>query len=73
MDSEKNSVFYLKRSQETKESVKVLNSCLYQHNIVDKQLQDILFNYVSLADYNKHLSNLRKLYKQAGIRQARAI
>ncbi len=73
MNSDSKSMFYLKRASKTrydanKENIRILNSCLYQHNQVDKQLQDILFHYEILSEYNKSLKKIRQFYRQTSLR-----
>ncbi len=67
MDSKKQSMFYL--SLNAKAARNILNNCRYLQQKIDKDLQDILFNYDSLSGYNRALKRLRKLLGKASIPQ----
>ena len=67
MDSKKQSMFYLSLNAQAARNI--LNNCRYLQQKIDKDLQDILFNYDSLSGYNRALKRLRKLLGKESIPQ----
>ena len=63
MQVNKNSMFYV--TEHLAEQQKIINYCFYVQRSIDKDIQDILFSYEGLAEYNKALKKLRGFYKRS--------
>ena len=65
MQVNKNSMFYV--TEQLAEQQNIINYCFYVQRSIDKNIQDILFSYEGLAEYNKALKKLRGFYKRSNV------
>ena len=58
-------MFYV--TEQLTEQQNIINYCFYVQRSIDKNIQDILFSYEGLAEYNKALKKLRGFYKRSNV------